>query len=112
MREKVLTRSLPRPFSDALGKSTLRALRPQVFINASTSDVVATTSMEALAMGKWLICARHPCNAFVSGFANALVYTTPAQFAEHLRHALKAEPRPLSPAELRSGGRGALSAPV
>ena len=59
-------------------------------------------------MGKWLICAHHPCNTFVSGFANALVYHTPSQFSEHLRHALKEEPQPLSPAELRSGAHGPL----
>ncbi|CAL8467905.1 g7443 [Coccomyxa elongata] len=76
----------------------------QVFINASTSDVVATTSMEALAMGKWLICAQHPCNAFVSTFSNCLVYRSPAEFSAHLEHALKQEPPPLSAEELRNLG--------
>ncbi|EIE20880.1 hypothetical protein COCSUDRAFT_2635, partial [Coccomyxa subellipsoidea C-169] len=76
----------------------------QVFINASTSDVVATTSMEALAMGKWLICAKHPCNAFVSTFSNCLVYSSPAQFSDHIEHALKQEPPPLSADELRNLG--------
>ena len=74
----------------------------QVFINASTSDVVATTSMEALAMGKWLICAQHPCNAFVGTFSNCLIYRSPEEFSAHLEHALKEEPPPLSPSELRS----------
>ena len=73
----------------------------QVFINASTSDVVATTSMEALAMGKWLICADHPCNHFVANFHNCLIYHSPAEFCRHLDHALSHDPAPLSPATLR-----------
>lgn len=72
-----------------------------MFINASTSDVVATTSMEALAMGKWLICAQHPCNAFVGTFSNCLVYRSPEEFSAHLEHALKEEPPALPAAELR-----------
>ena len=78
-----------------------RHARAQVFINASTSDVVATTSMEALAMGKWLICAHHACNTFVSQFRNCLVYHNPAEFSANLQRALLQEPPPLSPDELR-----------
>ena len=71
-------------------------LRLQTFINASTSDVVATTSVEALAMGKWVIAARHACNDFISAFANCLIYDTPAQFSAHLLHADATDPQPLT----------------
>jgi len=78
--------------------------RYRAFINASTSDVLATTSLEALAMGKWLVCAAHPCNAWAATFRNALPYSTRAEFGAALATALAADPAPLSAAELAALG--------
>lgn len=64
----------------------------RVFINTSRSEVLCTTTAEALAMGKWAIVPRHPSNEYFYDFATCLPYSSPEEFAMHLRKALHDEP--------------------
>ena len=88
-----------RPGRDHLDPS-LRSYR--VFVNPSTSDVVATTSAEALALGRWLVCPIHPCNEFFSGFRACLRYGDAAGFRTQLCRALSRPPPRLSAEERAS----------
>jgi len=73
----------------------------KVMVNTSMSEVVCTCAAEALAMGKFVVCADHPSNEFFKQFSNCLIFdpNKPQDFNDKLQYALKHEPAALSDAE-------------
>ena len=69
-----------------------------IFINPSTSEVLCTTTAEALAMGKFVILPSHPSNDFFTQFPNCLPYATKDEFVGNVYYALTHDPEPLTDA--------------
>jgi hypothetical protein len=73
-----------------LGRKDHAAVGPQytIFVNPSVTEVLCTTTAEAIAMGKWVIVPRHASNEFFLQFPNCLQYKNKSEFVELLQYAL------------------------
>ena len=89
------TRKIPLAFKGRLDHLDKSIDDFKIFINPSLSDVVATTTAEALAMGKFVICAEHPSNAFFATFENCKTYASQEDFNRIMDECLRTEPKPM-----------------
>ena len=87
---------LPARFLGVKDHIELRELPSQkIFLNMSTTEVLCTTSAEALAMGKFVILPKHPSNDFFYSFPNCLPYADLDECVAKMQYALENEPQPL-----------------
>ncbi|KAL7542955.1 hypothetical protein ACHAXR_012248 [Thalassiosira sp. AJA248-18] len=89
-------RPIPAKFLGPVDHASLGE-KYNVFVNPSVSEVLCTTTFEALAMGKFAIIPVHESNKFFLRFPNCLGYKDKWEFINLLRWALTHEPEPLTP---------------
>jgi len=94
-KAKAQSLELDMPFHGPVDHAEL-AFTHKIFVNPSTSEVLCTTSAEALAMGKFVIIPSHVSNDFFAQFPNCLTYTTRDEFVGNLFYAMTHSPEPLS----------------
>ena len=87
---------LPANFKGRVDHSALAGDEYSIFVNPSLTEVLCTTTAEAIAMGKWAIVPSHPSNAFFVQFPNCLPYRNRREFVSTLRYALNNDPPHMS----------------
>lgn len=90
---------VPAEFPGRIDHGALRNY--SIFVNPSVSEVLCTTTAEALSMGKFAIIPVHPSNTFFMKFPNCLPYRNKFEFVANLRWAMTHDPEPLTPELVR-----------
>lgn len=72
-------------------------LEYKIFVNPSITEVLCTTTAEAIAMGKFVLVPVHPSNSYFSSFPNCLQYSSKHEFVTFLQYAMTHDPETLSP---------------
>jgi hypothetical protein len=88
---------LPAQFCGPKDHAALKFTSYKLFVNPSVTEVLCTTSAEALAMGKFVVMPKHPSNEFFYQFSNCLAYENIDEFVKLVNFALNNDPTPLSP---------------
>ncbi|CAM9777498.1 unnamed protein product [Pylaiella littoralis] len=95
VKAKVVEMDLPITFHDAVDHAELGKYK--IFVNPSQSEVLCTTIAEALAMGKWVVCAKHVSNEFFyTNFETCLSFSDEKEFRSCMKKALSEDPPVLS----------------
>ena len=112
LKDSINSVELPQTLHELIRRTPIPATFPgrvdhgeltdyKIFLNPSTSEVLCTTTAEALAMGKFAIIPVHPSNTFFLQFPNCLAYRNKFEFVANLRWALKHDPEPLTEEQAR-----------
>lgn len=87
---------IPARFLGVKDHALLRDSPHKIFLNPSVTEVLCTTTAEALSMGKFVIIPDHPSNQFFLQFPNCLAYKNLRECVEKISWALENDPTPLS----------------
>ena len=87
-RQPIPARFLGRQDHAQVGRSG----QYQIFLNPSITEVLCTTTAEAVAMGFWVIVPKHASNEFFMPFTNCLQYSNRREFVEILRYCQRHDP--------------------
>lgn len=97
-RYELRRQSIPARFLGVKDHAMLRDVPGhKIFVNLSITEVLCTTTAEALAMGKFVVIPEHPSNTFFLQFPNCLAYKSKKECVEKIKFALKNDPTPLTP---------------
>jgi len=72
----------------------------KTYISCSVSEGYCAANAEAIAMGKFVIIARHPSNEFFYQYDNVLLFDSDREFRQQIQYTLNNDPVPVPPSQL------------